>query len=55
MLCAEETNIKVKTLTEGTRKRGRPKTTWLRTVEMELRELNCNWSFIQTLAKDRQG
>ena len=40
---------------EGKRSRGRPKTTWRRTVEKELRELNYSWSTIEKLAKDRQG
>ena len=39
---------------EGKRSRGRPKTTWRRTVEKGLRELNYSWSTIETLAKDRQ-
>ena len=40
---------------EGKRNRGRPKTTWRRTVEKELRKLNNNWRTIEKLAKDRQG
>ena len=40
---------------EGKRRRGRPKTTWRRTVETELRELNYSWSTIEKLARDRQG
>ena len=40
---------------EGKRRRGRPKTTWRRTVEAELRELNYSWSTIEKLARDRQG
>ena len=39
---------------EGKRSRGRPKTTWRRTVEKGLRELNYSWSAIEKLAKDRQ-
>ncbi|KAL9980638.1 hypothetical protein ACROYT_G009248 [Oculina patagonica] len=39
---------------EGKRKRGRPKNTWRRTVETELRGLNQSWNTIQQLAKDRQ-
>ena len=34
--------------------RTRPKTTWRRTVEKGLRELNYSWSTIEKLAKDRQ-
>ena len=40
---------------EGKRSRGRPKTTWCRTVEKRLRGLNYSWSTIEKLAKDRQG
>ena len=40
---------------EGKWSRGRPKTTWRRTVEKGLRELNYSWSTIEKLAKDRQG
>ena len=39
---------------EGKRSRGRPKTTWRRTVEKGLRELNYSWNTIEKLAKDRQ-
>ena len=39
---------------EGKRSKGRSKTTWCRTVEKGLRELNYSWSTIETLAKDRQ-
>ena len=39
---------------EGKRSRGRPKTTWRRTVEKGLRELKYSWSAIEKLAKDRQ-
>ena len=40
---------------EGKRSRGRPKTTWHRTVEKRPRGLNYSWSTIKKLAKDRQG
>ena len=40
---------------EGKRNRGRPKTTWCRTVETDLRELNHSWSTRERLARDRQG
>ena len=40
---------------EGKRRRERPKTTWRRTVERELRELNYSWSTIEKLARDTQG
>ena len=37
----------------GKRKRGRPKTAWRRTVEMELNELGLTWGQAQALAKDK--
>ena len=42
---------------EGKRSRGRPKTTWCRTVEKRLRGGGgyYSWSTIDKLAKDRQG
>ncbi|KAL0187117.1 hypothetical protein M9458_018787, partial [Cirrhinus mrigala] len=40
---------------EGKRKRGRPKNTWRRTVEAELKTLNHTWGTIEKLAKDRQN
>ena len=39
---------------EGKRKRGRPKNTWRRTVEAELKSLHHTWGTIQKLARDRQ-
>eukprot|EP00057_Strongylocentrotus_purpuratus_P015866 XP_011670340.1 PREDICTED: serine/threonine-protein phosphatase 6 regulatory ankyrin repeat subunit C-like [Strongylocentrotus purpuratus] len=39
---------------EGKRKRGRPKTTWRRTVEGEIKDLNHTWDTIQRLAQDRK-
>ena len=39
---------------EGKRKRGRPKNTWRRTVEAELKMLHHSWGSIQKLARDRQ-
>ena len=38
---------------EGKRSRGRPKTTWRRTVEKGLRELKYSWSTFEKLAKDK--
>ena len=40
---------------EGKRKRGQLKTTWRRTVEAELMNVNHSWGTIQRLASDRQG
>ena len=40
---------------EGKWKHGRPKTTWRRTVEGEMKKMNHSWGSIQRLASDRQG
>ena len=39
---------------EGKRKRGRPKITWRRTVEKEIKEMGNTWEGIKFMAKDRQ-
>ena len=39
---------------EGKRRRGRPKNTWRRTVESELKTLNHTWGSVQRLAQNRQ-
>ncbi|KAI4896154.1 hypothetical protein NFI96_009623 [Prochilodus magdalenae] len=39
---------------EGKRKRGRPKNTWRRTVEAEMKTLNHSWGTVGKLAQDRQ-
>ena len=39
---------------EGKRKRGRPRNTWRRTVEGELKTMNQTWGVIQKKAQDRQ-
>jgi len=38
----------------GKRKRGRPKLTWRRSVENEMREVGWTWSQVQHWASDRQ-
>ena len=38
---------------EGKRKRGRPKITWRRTVEGELKSLGHTWGTVGRMAKDR--
>ena len=38
----------------GKRKRGRPKLTWRRSVEKEMREVGWTWSQVQRWATDRQ-
>ena len=37
----------------GKRKRGRPKTTWRRTVLTELEEMGLTWGEAQAIAQDR--
>ena len=37
----------------GTRKKGRPKTTWRRTVTQELEEMELTWGEAERVAKDR--
>jgi hypothetical protein len=39
---------------EGKRKRGRPKNTWRRTAETEMRQLTHTWGTIHRLAQNRQ-
>ena len=39
----------------GKRKRGRPRETWRRTVEMEMKEMQCSWDSLTRMAQDRQG
>ena len=39
---------------EGKRKRGRPKITWRRTVEKEIKEMGKTWEGIKFMTKDRQ-
>ena len=40
---------------EGKRRRGRPKTTWRRTLEAEALAQNKTWKDLETLAKDRHA
>jgi len=39
---------------EGKRKRGRPRTTWRRTVEIEMKAMKHTWRSLTRLAQDRQ-
>ena len=39
---------------DGKRKRGRPKTTWRRTVEQEMNDMGQTWGTLEKMAKDRQ-
>ena len=38
---------------DGTRRRGRPKETWRRTVESEMKEQGWTWSYLERQAQDR--
>jgi len=38
---------------DGKRKRGRPKTTWRRTVSDDLVSMGLSWQSVQTAAQDR--
>ena len=40
---------------DGKRKRGRPRTTWRRTVENEMKAMQHSWGTLIRLAQDRQG
>ena len=39
----------------GKRKRGRPTTTWRRTISKDLQEMGLTWQEAETLAEDRKG
>ena len=47
-------SAKTTTLIEGKRKRGRPKITWRRTVEKEIKEMGKTWEGIKFMARDRR-
>jgi len=49
------TSIALRWTPHGQRPRGRPKTTWRRTIESELKELGMTWGEAETKAKDRTG
>ena len=49
------TKVAIHWTPEGNWKRGRPKTTWRRTVEAEMKKMNHRWGTNQRLASDRQG
>ena len=38
---------------DGKRRRGRPKETWRRTVEREMKEQGLTWDKVNTMAQDR--
>ena len=47
------TRVALRWTAEGRRKRGRPKETWRRSVEKEMREKKLTWEKITSLAQDR--
>ena len=49
------TKVAIHWTPEGKWKHGCPKTTWQRTVEVEMKNMNHSWGTIQRLASDRQG
>ena len=49
------TRIALRWTPQGKRPRGRPKTTWRRTIESELKELGKTWEEAEAKAKDRTG
>ena len=49
------TRVSLRWTPTGKRKRGRPKETWRRTIENEMKELGLTWPELEKRAKDRQG
>jgi hypothetical protein len=49
------TRIALRWTPQGERPTGRPKITWRRTIESELKELDMTWEEAETKAKDRTG
>ena len=47
------TKVALRWTPPGKRKRGRPKTTWRRTVTQELKQMNLSWEEAQHAARDR--
>ena len=48
------TRVSLRWTPEGKRKKGRPTTTWMRTVEAELKEMDSTWREIEKKAQDRE-
>ena len=46
-------NVALRWTPAGRRKRGRPKTTWRKTAEIELSEMGLTWREAQVIAKDK--
>ena len=49
------TKVAIHWTPEGKWKRDRPKKTWQRTVEAEMKNMNLSWGSIQWLASDRDS
>ena len=48
------TRVYLRWTPEGKRKQSRPKTTWRRTVESEMKEMGQTWNELDKKAKDRE-
>ena len=48
------TKVALRWTSEGKRKRGRPKTTWRRTIENEIKERGYTWGTIERKANNRE-
>ena len=48
------TRVALRWTPEGKRKQGRPKTTWRRTVEAEMRDLGSSWGELEKKAQNRE-
>ena len=48
------TKVALKRTPEGKRKRGRPKTTWRRIIENEIKERGYTWGTIERKANNRE-
>lgn len=46
--------IKANRNASGKRKRGRPKETWRRSVEKEIKDQGATWGMVQQMSADRQ-
>ena len=49
----ETQNLLVYTYKDGRRGRGRPKETWRRTVEAEMKQQGWTWGYLERAAQDR--
>ncbi|XP_063411262.1 uncharacterized protein LOC134694195 [Mytilus trossulus] len=51
----DTTKVALRWTPEGKRKRGRPKTTWRRIVENELKERGYTWGTVERTANNKEG